>query len=142
MQHIEITVGDKQLLEQGIESIVDELRAAFATYGRHPEISERFVDSDVHEVTIGAETAPIADWSDEGFDMDCDLPLLGGVTWPCRTHLSVMIRLLRAALGELPDAATWQLSNFDEYFTFFIATRKQIELAARSDNNEAIYDFD
>ena len=142
MRPIEITVDDKQLLEEGIESIADELRAAFATYGRRPEISERFADGDVHEVTIGAETAAIADWSDEDFDMDCDLPRLGGGTWPCRTHLSVMIRLLRAALGERPDGATWQLSNFDEHFTLFIATRGHVETAARSANDEVIYDFD
>lgn len=142
MQDIGLTVGDKQRLEEGIESLADELRAAFASCGRHLEVSERSTDNDVHEVTIGPETAAIADWSDEGFDMDCDLPLVGGGTWPCRTHLAVMIRLLRAALGELPDAATWQLCNFDENFTFFIAKRNQIETAAKSNEYETIYDFD
>ena len=142
MHQIEFTVGDKQLLEEGIESIADELRAAFASYGLRVEVSECWADTDVHEVTIGTETAVIADWSDEGFDMDCDLPLVGGGTWPCRTHLSVMVRLLRAALAVRPDAATWQLSNFDEHFTFFIATRDDVEAAARAADNEAIYDFD
>ena len=142
MQDIGFTVGDKQLLEEGIESIADELGAAFASCGRRLEVSERFTDSDVHEVTIGPESAIIADWSDDGFDMDCDLPRVGGGTWPCRTHMAVMIRLLRAALGELPDAATWQLCNFDETFTFFIATRDQVETAAKSSKHEAIYDFD
>ena len=137
------SIGDKEIVEVGIDSVADDLRAIFRLFGRTLEISERFgdeagdLDDLAYEVTINGRSALLYDPDDE---FDCDLPQLGADgTWPCREHMRLLIELLRAAFPPV-DGATWQLANLDEDFPLLVATRD--EMMAYVEAGYAVYDFD
>ena len=113
-------IGDKDLVEDGIEAIADDLVRIFAAAGIEIGITEIIEDNGDEErqvATIGSVEAVLVDFGEDALAWDES---------GARTHMVRVLRAIRSAYGTSSDGAAWQLANLDEDFVFVLVTPEEL----------------